>query len=89
MNPGTSLIGIRIPQNNFIRDIARQCDQAIALTSANISSYQSPLCIEDFKELHPYLSMIFDDGKISNTNEGSTVIDLSHPGYYRIIRDGR
>jgi tRNA A37 threonylcarbamoyladenosine synthetase subunit TsaC/SUA5/YrdC len=89
LNPGVSLIGIRIPKNNFIMDIAHQCGQAIALTSANISSHQSPLCIEDFKELHPNLSRIFDSGTISNSNEGSTVVDLSHTNYYRIIRNGR
>jgi len=88
LNPGNSLIGIRIPKSRFICDVVRQCGQALALTSANISSHRAAIYVEDFKEIHPHLPIIFDDGKTSDSREGSTVVDLSVSGHYQILRNG-
>ncbi len=46
LNPHTSLIGIRIPNNEFIRKLVRRCQYPIALTSANKSGAESTLQIE-------------------------------------------
>ena len=46
LNPQTSLIGIRIPNNDFIRELVRRCQYPIALTSANKSGATSTLQIE-------------------------------------------
>lgn len=46
LNPGTSLVGIRIPDHKFVREISRSCQGPIALTSANVSSTQSTLNIQ-------------------------------------------
>ena len=46
LNPATSLVGIRIPDHQFIREVARGCQEPLALTSANISSAQSTLRVE-------------------------------------------
>jgi len=46
LNPYTSLIGIRIPNNDFIRELVRRCQYPIALTSANKSGATSTLQIE-------------------------------------------
>ena len=46
LNPGTQLVGIRVPDYGFVRDIARQCDQPLALTSANVSSTPSTVNVE-------------------------------------------
>lgn len=46
LNPGTRLVGIRIPNHPFIIELARKCGGPIALTSANISSSESTLNIE-------------------------------------------
>ena len=35
LNPGVSLLGIRVPDSDFIRAVSRQYGHAIALTSAN------------------------------------------------------
>jgi len=95
LNPNTSLIGIRIPDNPFIIQLAKAHCGPIALTSANPSSTPSTLCIEEFKTLWSSLDLVIDGGRLSSceTSEkaaraGSTVIDLSHPGYFRIIRSG-
>lgn len=91
LNNGIERIGIRIPDFNFIRDVCREFSQPIALTSANKSSEKSTLNVKEFKHLWPSLGAIFDGGSLSESEEqrkGSTVIDLSVPGEYQVIREG-
>lgn len=91
LNPGTDLVGIRIPDEEFIRAVVRCCSSPLALTSANISSKVSPLCVEEFRELWSKLHTVFDGGHLGEhleSREGSTIIDLSQPGSYRLIRRG-
>jgi len=90
-NPDTNLIGVRIPDNNFIRSLCSLTDSPLALTSANYSAGQSCLDVEEFSYLHSSLAAIFDNGRLGETKQarlGSTVTDLSTPGTYRIIRPG-
>ena len=93
LNADTDIIGIRIPDHSFIREVCRSCDRssALALTSANISSEKSSLAVEEFTELYSHLSAIFDGGRLGLTEQsrlGSTVVDLSVQDKYRIIRPG-
>lgn len=91
LNPGTSLVGIRIPDHKFVREISRSCQGPIALTSANVSSTQSTLNIQEFKNLWPQLDIVFDGGELGDTfhsRAGSTVVDLSVQGTFKIIREG-
>jgi len=46
LNPGTSKVGIRIPNHSFMIALARACGGPLALTSANISATQSTLNIQ-------------------------------------------
>ncbi len=46
LNPDTSLVGVRIPDHDFIRQLVRECGYPIALTSANISDTRSTLAVE-------------------------------------------
>ncbi len=48
LNPNTSSIGIRIPNYEFMIELAKYCDEPIALTSANISNQPSSLKINVF-----------------------------------------
>ncbi|XP_045196415.2 threonylcarbamoyl-AMP synthase-like [Mercenaria mercenaria] len=91
LNPGTDLVGIRIPNHPFIINLAQKCGGPIALTSANISSTKSTLNVQEFHELWPQLDLICDGGQLGDTEfsrRGSTVVDLSVRGKYKIIRDG-
>lgn len=95
LNPSTNLIGIRIPDNRFIVNLAKFHGGPVALTSANFSACPSTLEVEEFKELWPSLDLVFDGGRLSICEKtekiaraGSTVIDLSSEGFYRIIREG-
>jgi len=91
LNPDSSLIGIRIPDHSFIRGVCREIQLPLALTSANISNAKSALSIEEFSELYGQLSCIVDGGTLGldeKSRLGSTVIDLSHQGSYKVIRPG-
>lgn len=91
LNPGLDKIGIRIPECEFIRKITKAFKAPIALTSANRSSQKSTLKVNEFRGLWPRLGAVFDDGPLGQSEEqraASTVIDLSEPGRFRIIRKG-
>jgi len=80
LNPNSKLLGIRVPNSDFIRAVARQYGHAIALTSANQSGSASTLDLNEFIELWDDCAFIFDGGRISSGRQGSTIVDLSLPG---------
>lgn len=91
LNPGVDKVGIRIPDFDFIRDICREFNEPMALTSANRSNKKSSLNINEFSELWPQISVVFDHGNLSDIEEnraGSTVIDLSESNVCKVIRQG-
>lgn len=91
LNNGIPKIGIRIPDFAFIRELSRCFKHPIALTSANRSSEKSTLQVEEFMGLWPQLGIVVDGGRLGVTEaqrSASTVIDLSEPGFYHIIREG-
>lgn len=98
LNPGVQSIGVRVPDHNFIRTIC-QIVGPLALTSANRSGETSPTQVDDFREIWEEIDCIFNGGPIrswlGSPNEfhqpelGSTVIDLTHPNLYKVIREGQ
>uniref|UniRef100_A0ACD6AEQ0 Uncharacterized protein n=3 Tax=Avena sativa TaxID=4498 RepID=A0ACD6AEQ0_AVESA len=89
LNPGLDSIGVRVPNLDFIRSIARGAGIALALTSANLSGRPSSVSVKDFGDLWPHCSYVFDGGVLPSGRAGSTIVDLITPGVYRILRDGR
>ncbi|KAJ6663368.1 hypothetical protein lerEdw1_009447 [Lerista edwardsae] len=88
LNPFTLLVGVRIPQHWFIRELARACAAPLALTSANISAESSNLTVTEFQELWPHLSLVVDGGPVGDVHSpecrlGSTVVDLSVSGRFK------
>ena len=77
-----------MPDSEFIRSVCRAHGGAIVLTSANISGGESPTDITDFQELWPLCAAIFDSGRLGRDRAGSTIIDLSVAGSFRIMREG-
>lgn len=89
LNPFTPLVGVRIPDHPFMRRLCQTCGEPLALTSANISSQTSTVEAHEFQELWPKLAVVVDGGPIGDHSRlGSTVVDLSVQGKYRIIRPG-
>lgn len=89
LNPFTTLVGVRIPDHDFMRRLCQMCREPLALTSANISSHTSTVEVHEFQELWPKLAVVVDGGPIGDQSRlGSTVVDLSVFGKYRVIRPG-
>lgn len=93
LNPFTPLVGVRIPAHAFMQDLAQMFGGPLALTSANLSSQASSLNVQEFQDLWPHLSLVIDGGPIGEGQSpecrlGSTVVDLSVPGKFGIIRPG-
>lgn len=89
MNPGLDSIGVRVPDCDFIRLIARGSQSALALTSANLSGQPSSVDIKDFENLWEHCEWIYDGGVLPSGRAGSTVVDLTLLGKYKILRSGR
>lgn len=92
LNPQTKKIGIRIPDYNFMNKVTTIFDMPVALTSANFSHEPSTLSVKEFEHLFGQLGAVFDGGVLSQgldqNRTGSTVVDLSQVGYFKIIRRG-
>ncbi|CAF3126976.1 unnamed protein product [Rotaria sp. Silwood2] len=88
-NPNVNNVAIRIPNCQFMIELAQRLQEPIALTSANISNDPSSICINEFKQLWAQIDLIIDGGLLtSNDRRGSTIIDLSEKGYFHIQRQG-
>ncbi|KAL5764087.1 hypothetical protein ACOSQ2_016681 [Xanthoceras sorbifolium] len=88
LNPGLETIGVRVPDSNFIRVIARGSGSALALTSANLSGQPSSVCIKDYENLWEHCAYVYDGGVLPSGRAGSTVVDLTKLGKYKILRPG-
>lgn len=88
LNPEVDSIGVRVPDCDFIRIIARGSRSALALTSANYSGHPSSVCVTDFENLWEYCAYVYDGGVLPLGRAGSTVVRLTVPGRYKIIRAG-
>ncbi|RZC70429.1 hypothetical protein C5167_033553 [Papaver somniferum] len=88
LNPGLDSIGVRVPDSEFIRVIARGSGSALALTSANLSGQPSSVCIKDFENLWEHCEYVYDGGLLPSGRAGSTVVDLTKLGKYKILRPG-
>ncbi|XP_068985177.1 threonylcarbamoyl-AMP synthase [Bombus flavifrons] len=92
LNPNHDTVGIRVPHHKFINHVAEVAGP-LALTSANISNKPSCIYALEFENLWNKLGGIFhytrQPGKQhNNLRLGSTIIDLTEPGNYKIIRYG-
>ena len=81
-------IAIRIPNSLFLRAVCRQHRGALALTSANLSGDASTVSISEFEQLWSSCKVIFNGGNLKAGREGSTVVDLTVPNSFKIVRKG-
>ncbi|KOC68426.1 YrdC domain-containing protein, mitochondrial [Habropoda laboriosa] len=91
-NPNHDTVGIRVPHFKFINCVAKIVGP-LALTSANVSNEPSCLYASEFEHLWPRLGAIFHDSNrfgtsVQSLRKGSTIVDLSEPEYYKIVRFG-
>ncbi|KAL3634696.1 hypothetical protein CASFOL_021750 [Castilleja foliolosa] len=88
LNPGHDSIGVRVPDSSFIRLIARGSESALALTSANLSGQPSSVDVKDFENLWDRCAYVYNGGVLPSGRAGSTVVDLTKLGQYKILRPG-
>lgn len=90
INPNSNLIGIRIPDYPFMSLLCSKIQGPLVLTSANISEQESCNKVEQFSHIWSHLDAVFDAKTLDADTEklGSTVIDFSQKGSFRIIRSG-
>ncbi|KAE8038852.1 hypothetical protein FH972_011322 [Carpinus fangiana] len=89
LNRGLDSVGVRVPDCNFIRAVARGSGSALALTSANLSGQPSSVYIKDFENLWQHCAFVYDGGLLPAGRAGSTIVDLTRVGKYKIVRPGR
>ncbi|XP_042957551.1 yrdC domain-containing protein, mitochondrial isoform X2 [Carya illinoinensis] len=61
---------------------------ALALTSANLSGQPSSVCIKDFENQWQHCALVYDGGVLPSGRAGSTIVDLTGPGKFKILRPG-
>eukprot|EP00043_Microstomoeca_roanoka_P013793 m.135566 g.135566 ORF g.135566 m.135566 type:complete len:376 (+) comp15850_c0_seq1:211-1338(+) len=91
LNPHTHLIGIRVPDFPFVRQLVAELGEPLALTSANRSGEQSCIQCHEFEHLFDELDAVYDAGMIEASGAsrlGSTVVDLSRGTQYLVVRAG-
>ena len=84
---GTGTVGIRLPADEQVRELVRECGGVLTATSANPSGHSPARSAQEVAEYFPSgLDLIVDGGAVSAT-EPSTVLDvLASPP--RVIREG-
>merc|ERR1712196_472050 len=80
-------LGIRVPDADWIRSLAREAG-ALALTSANVSGGPSPVSVDGIGALADNAGIVaFDAGTISGDARGSTIVTLNGPAQtFRVVR---
>lgn len=83
------VVGVRVPDAPFVRALARSLGEPLALTSANLAGAASTVAVDEFADLWPACAAVVDGGTIrSNGRTGSTIVDLTVPGAFRVVREG-
>ncbi|PHT45128.1 hypothetical protein CQW23_14286 [Capsicum baccatum] len=74
IKPGIRELGVRVPDCNFIRVIARGSRSALALTTVNLSGQPSSIEIKGFENLWEHCASVYDGGILPAGRAGSTVV---------------
>ena len=84
---GTGTVGVRLPADESVRELVRECGGVLTATSANPSGSEPARSAKEVAGYFPRgLDLIVDGGEVSAT-EPSTVLDVtSSPP--RVVREG-
>ncbi len=87
LTAGTQTIGLRLPDNEDVRSLVRECGEALTATSANISGNDPARTAAEVVDYFPKgIDLVLDAGTVTAT-EPSTVLDLGEDKP-RLIREG-
>lgn len=69
--------------------LANQLSKPLALVGARKVGRPHSRVVEDFEDIRLRAYVVFDSGKLENRRiEGSTIVDLSNAGRYKILWPG-
>jgi len=84
---GTGTVGVRVPADESVRELVRECGGALTATSANPSGNKPARSAEEVKEYFGDLvDLVIDEGEVTAT-EPSTVLDVT-TSPLRLVREG-
>ena len=87
LTAGSLSIGVRLPDNENVRELVRVCGGALTATSANISGQPAARTATEVENyFSAEIDLIVDGGQVTVTRP-STVLDLSGPEP-RLVREG-
>lgn len=87
LTAGTGTIGVRLPNDDGVRDLVRSCGGALTATSANPSGRPPARTGKHVERYFPIgVDLIVDGGDVGNV-EASTVLDVTG-AEPRLIREG-
>ncbi|MCP9493742.1 MAG: L-threonylcarbamoyladenylate synthase [Pyrinomonadaceae bacterium MAG19_C2-C3] len=87
LTANTKTIGVRVPDDEAVRDFVRACGGALTATSANLSGQPSSLTSHQVAAYFPEgVSLIIDNGRCETTL-ASTIVDISSQTPH-LIREG-
>ena len=84
---GTGTVGVRVPADESVRELVRECGGALTATSVNPSGKEPARSAEEVKEYFGDLvDLVIDEGEVTAT-EPSTVLDVT-TSPLRLVREG-
>lgn len=87
LTAGTGTIGLRLPADEAVRALVRACGGALTATSANPAGEPPARTAVDVARFFPAALALIIDGGATQTEEPSTVLDVSQDEA-RLIREG-
>ena len=87
LTAGTGTIGVRLPDDEALRELLRICGGALTATSANLSGSPAARTASEVASYFPVGVDLIVDGSEVTVIEPSTVLDLSGAGA-RLVREG-
>jgi L-threonylcarbamoyladenylate synthase len=84
---GTATVGVRLPGDDKVRELVRECGGALTATSANPSDQQPAKTAQEVEKYFGAAIDLIVDGGPASTDLPSTVVDVSELAP-RLIREG-
>ena len=87
LTAGTGTIGLRLPADEAVRALVRACGGALTATSANLAGEPPARAAGEVLRSFPTELALIIDGGVTQTEEASTVLDVSGDEA-RLLREG-
>ena len=87
LTAGTKTVGLRLPDDEDVRNLVRTCGGALTATTANTSGEPPARTAKEVEQYFPQGIDLIVDGGVVTADQPSTVLDVS-AGKARLLREG-